>query len=362
MSSSWGNKLRLSIFGESHGPGIGAVLDGLPAGEHIDMDELLAFMARRAPGKDLTSTPRVEQDLPHFLSGILEDVTCGTPVCILIENTDTRSGDYQRTSALARPGHADFTGYFRYQGHNDIRGGGHFSGRLTAPLVAAGGIAKQILSRYGIEVGAHLHAVGEVLDDPFDPVNLQKEELLLPGSRPFPVLSEEQGKQMRNEIERARLCCDSLGGVVECAVLGLPPGLGDPMFGGIENRLSSILFGIPAMKGIEFGEGFHSARLRGSQNNDPFYVDGEWMRTHSNRHGGILGGISSGMPILFRCAMKPTPSIGQEQQTVDYIQKKDATLLIKGRHDPCLAVRAVPCVEAAGALAILDLLLESGVL
>lgn len=357
MSSEWGKKLHISIFGESHGEAIGMVLDGLPPGETIDFDELRRFTARRAPGKDKASTPRKESDAPQFLSGLLDDTTTGAPLAAVIQNENTRSADYRQMQSLARPGHADYTGYLRYRGYNDIRGGGHFSGRLTAPLVLAGGIAKQILARRGVTVGAHLLACGNERDRPFDPVAVTPEELLLPGERPFPVLCEESGERMRETIERARLSLDSVGGIVECGALGLPAGVGDPMFGGVENLLSSLLFGIPAMKGLEFGEGFGAAQLTGSQNNDPFYMDGEAVRTRTNHHGGILGGITSGMPLILRAAFKPTPSIAREQQTVDYREKKDALLSVHGRHDPCLAVRAVPCVEAAVALGLLELLL-----
>lgn len=360
MSSSWGTHIKLSIFGESHGGGIGAVLDGLPAGEAIDLDALHAFAKRRAPGNSLASTARKEEDLPEILSGLVNGITCGTPLAAVIRNTDTRSQDYRRTQTLARPGHADYTGYLRYGGHNDIRGGGHFSGRLTAPLVFAGGICKQILEHRGIFIGAHLLAIHGVQDSPFDPVHLSKEELLCAGKRDFPVLDEQAGHRMQVEIEKARLACDSAGGTIECAVLGLPAGVGSPMFDGVENILSSILFGIPAVKGLEFGEGFGVSSLFGSENNDAFYMDGEEVKTRTNRHGGILGGITSGMPLILRVAMKPTPSIAKEQQTIDYVHRQDASLSIVGRHDPCLAVRAVPCVEAAIAVGLLELLCMHG--
>lgn len=356
MSSSWGTYIKLSIFGESHGGGIGAVLDGIDAGESIDMDALLAFMKRRAPGNHKASTARKESDLPEILSGILDGVTCGTPIAAVIRNTDTRSQDYQRTQTLARPGHADYTGYLRYGGHNDIRGGGHFSGRLTASLVFAGGICKQILEHRGIYIGAHLLNIHGIQDTPFDPVHVSKEQLLSIGKKEFPVLDESSGHRMQVEIEKARLDCDSVGGTIECAVVGLPAGVGSPMFDGVENILSSILFGIPAVKGLDFGEGFGVSSLFGSENNDPFYMDGDNVRTKSNHHGGILGGITSGMPLTLRVAMKPTPSIAKEQQTIDYVTHQDATLAIVGRHDPCLAVRAVPCVEAAVAIGLMELL------
>ncbi|MCI8624403.1 MAG: chorismate synthase [Provencibacterium sp.] len=358
MSSEWGRRLHISIFGESHGEGIGMVLDGVPPGEPIDFDALRRFALRRAPGRDKAATPRKESDQPQFLSGFLEGVTTGAPICAVIRNENTRSGDYRKMETLARPGHADYTGYLRYKGYNDIRGGGHFSARLTAPLVLAGGLAKQMLERRGVTVGAHLYSCGLEHDRPFDPVQVTPEELRAAGERPFPTLTEESERRMRETIENARLSLDSVGGVVECCALGLPAGIGDPIFGGVENILSSILFGIPAMKGLEFGEGFGAARLFGSCNNDPFYMDGEEIRTRTNRHGGILGGITSGMPLIFRAAFKPTPSIAREQQTVDYRARTDALLTIQGRHDPCLAVRAVPCVEAAAALGLLELLLS----
>lgn len=360
MSSSWGNHIKLSIFGESHGGGIGAVLDGLPAGESIDMQALLAFMQRRAPGNSRTSTQRKETDLPELLSGIVDGVTCGTPLAALIRNMDTRSADYQRTKTLARPGHADYTGYLRYQGHNDIRGGGHFSGRLTAPLVFAGGICKQILERRGITVGAHLLCVHGVRDSEFDPVHITANQLQSLGERAFPTLDEQAGRRMQVEIEKARLDCDSVGGILECAAVGLPAGVGSPMFDGVENLLSSILFGIPAVKGVEFGEGFGAASLFGSENNDAFTMDNGVVKTKTNRHGGILGGITSGMPLTLRVAMKPTPSIAKAQHTVDYVKQEDAVLEIVGRHDPCLAVRAVPCVEAAVAIGLTELLAMHG--
>lgn len=357
MSSSWGKNLHLSLFGESHGAAVGVVLDSLPAGERIDMDELAAFMARRAPGSGAFSTKRKEADSPRFLSGVQNALTCGTPLCISIENTDTRSGDYRQQETLARPSHADFTGFVRYGGHNDIRGGGHFSGRLTAPLVAAGGIALQILARRGVSIGAHLYSVGGVQDRPFDSVALTTEQLSAPQKKPFPVQDDKKGAEMLAQIEAVRKEGDSIGGIVECAALGLPVGIGSPMFYGVENVISSLLFGIPAVKGVEFGEGFAACALRGSQNNDAFILQNGEIKTQTNRHGGILGGITSGMPLILRAAFKPTPSIAQEQRTVDFLHKTEATLTIKGRHDPCLAVRAVPCVEAAVALALLDMML-----
>lgn len=359
MSSLWSHNISISIFGESHGPAIGVVMDGLPAGEAIDMAEVAAFMARRAPKNDPTSTQRREQDLPQVLSGMLHDTTTGAPVCAMIANTDTRSADYGNIAALARPAHSDYTGHVRYKGFNDVRGGGHFSGRLTAPLVFAGAVCGQILARRGIVAGTHIHAIAGIADKPFDPVAVTADELTLLRTKSFPVLDDAQGEKMRATIESARMDCNSVGGVVECAAVGIPAGIGSPMFDGLESILSSLLFGIPAVKGIEFGAGFAAASMLGSENNDEFYMDdGGKVATRTNHHGGILGGISSGMPLVLRVAFKPTPSISREQNTIDYANMQNAVLTIKGRHDPCVVPRAVPCVEAAVNIALLGALLD----
>ena len=356
--SSWGNAVKLSVFGESHGKAIGVVIDGLPAGEALDMEQICLQMSRRAPGKDKAATPRLEKDIPEILSGVLEDRTTGAPLCAVIQNTNTRSGDYGNLLTRPRPGHADYTGFVRYGGFNDIRGGGHFSGRLTAPIVFAGAVCRQILERRGIRIAAHLASVGNIEDSRFDPVHIPEELMDRLSTAVFGLIDQSREAPMRALIEQCRMEQDSIGGTVECAVTGMPAGVGSPMFGGIENVLSSILFGIPAVKGVEFGSGFGGAALRGSENNDAFYYDGDTVRTKTNRHGGILGGISSGMPIVFRVAMKPTPSISQPQQTVDLSEGTDSLLEIRGRHDPCLAVRAVPVIEAAAAVAMLNLLGE----
>lgn len=363
MSSNWGNQLKLSIFGESHGDGIGVVLDGLPAGVPIDQDEILAQMSRRAPGRDLTSTPRKEDDFPEILSGMLNRTITGAPLAAVIRNRNVRSGDYGNLSALPRPGHADYTGYVRYQGANDIRGGGHFSGRLTAPLVFAGAICRQILGQQGIEIAAHIAKIGAIEDDAFPTLDIPSELMNRLSRSSFAVIRPRAGDDMRAEIERARLDCDSVGGVVECALTGVPAGVGSPMFGGVENVFSSILFGIPAVKAVEFGDGFSCCSRRGSENNDSFYYDeNKRVKTRTNHSGGILGGITNGMPILFRVGIKPTASIGREQDTIDLTKKENAKLVVKGRHDPCIVPRAVPVVEAAAAVAMLDLLLERGLL
>lgn len=357
MSSEFGKILRISIFGQSHGRAVGVVADGLPAGEEIDAAELQRFLDRRRPGGSPLSTARKETDIPEFLSGLEGGKTCGAPLCAVIRNADQHSGDYGELADKPRPGHADFTAWAKWGGHADMRGGGHFSGRLTAPLCVAGGIAKQILARRGIFVGAHLAAVAGICDRPF-PLHPSRELFDEIAARPFPVLDEEAGERMCAAILEAKGDLDSVGGVIECAAAGLPPGLGEPMFGGIENRLAAALFGIPAVKGLEFGEGFRAAALRGSENNDPFVVENGRVRAESNRAGGVLGGITTGMPLVLRAAVKPTPSIGRAQRTVCLSAMEPAELTIHGRHDPCVAHRAVPVVEAVTAAVLLDLLLE----
>ena len=358
MSSTYNGNIRLSIFGQSHSSGIGCVIDGLPSGERIDMEKLQAFLARRAPGGNAWSTSRKEADKPEFLSGLVDDTTCGAPISAIIRNTNTRSQDYANLADIPRPGHADYTAHIRYNGHQDVAGGGHFSGRLTAPMCIAGGICKQILERMGIFIGAHISSIAGVQDIPFDPVSIDAQTLASAAEKPFPVLSDAAGTAMQAAIQAAREDNDSVGGVIECAAAGIPAGIGDPMFEGIENRIARIVFAIPAVKGIEFGLGFAAAKLRGSENNDPYYMDGENVRTRTNHAGGILGGITIGMPVIFRAAIKPTPSIAREQESISLSKKENAMLAVRGRHDPCIVPRAVPVMEAAMAIAILDAILE----
>lgn len=359
MSSVWNHNITISIFGESHGPAIGVVIDNLPSGEHIDVGELMQFLARRAPKNDKTSTQRRESDFPQIMSGIFGDKTTGTPLCAFIQNTDTHSQDYSNLSKLARPGHADYTGALRYRGFNDVRGGGHFSGRLTAPLVFAGAICGQILERRGIYTGAHILAIHDTKDTAFDQLGISREDIIALRKKKFPVIDADAGEAMIADIEAARDALDSLGGVVECMVTNVPAGIGSPIFDGLENNIAQLVFGIPAVKGIEFGAGFTAAKMTGSQNNDDFYLDERGhVLTKTNNHGGILGGISSGMPITCRIAFKPTPSIAQPQETIDYSAMKNETINIKGRHDPCVVPRAVPCIEAAVNIAILSNMLD----
>lgn len=349
MSSTYGENLHLTIFGQSHSPAIGMTLEGIPAGEQLDFDQLQRFLERRAPGRSAYSTARKEADAPEFLSGLRGSTTCGAPLTAIIRNGDTRSKDYAPFSAVPRPGHADYTANVKYFGYQDYAGGGHFSGRLTAPLCIAGGICLQLLQRRGIEVISRIRSIGEV-EDPA-PLTASTAE------KAFPTVEEATGEAMQAAIAQAKARGDSLGGVIECAVLGLPAGLGDPMFGGMENRIAGIVFGIPAVKGIEFGAGFAAARLPGSQNNDSYTVKDGCIETRSNHCGGILGGITNGMPLVFRAAVKPTPSIAMEQASVNLETLEETTLQVGGRHDPCIVPRAVPVMEAAAAIAVYDALL-----
>ncbi len=349
MSSAFGENLKLSVFGQSHGAGIGMVLDGIPAGLPVDLDALQAFLNRRSPGTSSWSTPRREEDRPEILSGLVDDYTCGAPIAAVMRNTNTRSGDYENLKNCPRPGHADYTAQIKYGGFQDSAGGGHFSGRLTAPLCIAGGLCKQWLAQMGIQIAAHIAAIGNISDTPFDPMHPQIDAV----SPDFPVLDGEKGLQMQQEIEAARLAQDSVGGCVECAVTGLPAGLGEPMFGGVESRMAQILFGIPAVKGLTFGD----TQPWGSANNDPFVLDNGAVKTRTNHCGGILGGITNGMPLVFRVSFKPTPSISRQQQTVNLQTGAETAICIQGRHDPCIVPRAVPVVEAAAAIALYDLIL-----
>lgn len=350
MSSEFGRTLRVGVFGQSHGAAIGVSIDGLPAGERIDLAELQAFLDRRKPGKSPLSTARKEADAPELLSGLRGGVTCGSPLCAVIYNSDQHSSDYTELADKPRPSHADYTAWVKWGGQADMRGGGHFSGRLTAPLCIAGGLCLQILARQGVRVRARIVSIGTVTDDAaFDaPVD----------EKPFPAVSDEAAAAMQAQIAQAKAEQDSVGGVIECVIEGLPAGIGDPMFGGLENRIARTVFAIPAVKGVEFGAGFAAARLRGSENNDPFCVENGKIVTKTNHCGGILGGISNGMPVVFRAAFKPTPSISREQDSVSLSRMEETKLVIHGRHDPCIVPRAVPCVEAAAAIAVLDAVME----
>ena len=355
MSNLLGDSCRLMVFGQSHSPMIGGVIEGLPAGVAPDMDFIRGFMARRAPGGAL-STARREADVPEIVSGLNEwGRTCGAPLTFLIKNADHHSQDYSNLRDVPRPGHADYTAAVKFHGENDIRGGGQFSGRLTAPLCFAGALAMQLLKGMGVRVKARAHSVAGICDAPMD---LARPDLDAIADGALPCVDADAAARMAGAIEQARAEGDSVGGVIECFVTGLPAGLGDPMFDGVENRLARALFGIPAVRGVEFGLGFEAAALRGSRHNDAFRMEGDRVVTDTNRHGGVLGGITSGMPVVVRAAFKPTPSVALEQRSVSLNRLQDAPLLIHGRHDPCVVPRAVPVVEAVAAMTVLDMMLS----
>ncbi len=359
MKSSIGSRVRLTVFGESHGPAIGCVLEGLPAGHKIDMDLVLAQMARRAPGKDKTATPRKEADLPEFLSGVLDGVTTGAPLAIIIRNNDTKSHNYDNLKFSPRPNHSDYAAWVKYGGFNDVRGGGHFSARLTAPIVAAGAICRSILKEKGITVGGHILSIGGITDPEFDPVNIEADTLSELSGKLFALNLPEKENEMREKVEAARMSRDSVGGAVELAAVGLPAGIGNPMFYGVENLLAQILYAVPAVKSVSFGAGDRFAEMLGSEANDQMYVDESGkVKCLTNNCGGITGGITNGMPLIVKVALKPTPSISRPQQTVNLATKKNSTLEIEGRHDPCIVPRALPALEAALSVGLLDLLLE----
>lgn len=354
MSSTYGENLKLSIFGQSHGPAIGMTLDGIPAGLPVNFDVLQSFLNRRAPGQNDWSTPRKEEDRPEFLAGIVDGFTCGAPIAAVIHNKNTRSGDYANLKDCPRPGHADYTAQIKYGGFQDPAGGGHFSGRLTAPLCIAGGLCKQWLEEMGIRIGARIASIaGEHDDFALDPLNPQLDLIC----SDFPVFSPGAGERMRQKIAEARAEGDSVGGIIECYIVGLPAGLGEPMFGGVESRIAQIVYGVPAVKSVDFGAGYSVGYMRGSQCNDAYTIIDGQIRTLTNHSGGILGGITNGMPVIFQCAIKPTPSISRPQQSVSLSRGEIQELVVKGRHDPCIVPRAIPVIEAAAAIAVYDMIL-----
>ncbi|WP_085829174.1 chorismate synthase [Clostridium massiliodielmoense] len=356
MSGVWGNKIKYSIFGESHGKAIGITIDGLRSGIEIDLDEVNKEMRRRAPGRNKLSTARAEKDEFQILSGIFNGMTTGTPICAIIRNSDKHSKDYEKTKNLMRPGHADYTGFVKYDGFNDYRGGGHFSGRLTAPIVLAGAIAKQVLAKNNILVGSHIKSIGNIEEEYFNPIHIKEDTLKDLKNKEFVTIDDSKGKLMQEEILKAKEDMNSVGGIIECAILNLPSGIGSPFFGSVESVLSSLLFSVPAVKGVEFGAGFNISQMRGNEANDEFYIDGKNIKTYTNNNGGILGGITSGMPVIFRTAFKPTPSIAKEQRTINIETRENTTIEIEGRHDPCIVQRAIPVIEAVAAMGILELI------
>jgi chorismate synthase len=358
MSSNVGKNFIISIFGESHGNAIGINIDGIPPGFKIDFEEVRRELKRRAPGNNALSTPRKEADEFEVLSGYFDDHTTGAPLCAITRNSNTRSKDYSKTKDLLRPSHADYTGHVRYDGFNDYRGGGHFSGRITAPLVFAGAIAKQILREDNIIIGSHISSIGEIDDLPFDDEFLSETSLKELSLSEFPTLNSSVREKMIKEILHAKDDDDSIGGSVQCGVINLPVGIGSPFFDSVESKLSHLLFSIPAVKGVLFGEKTNSYRQRGSRVNDSMYMENGRIKCKTNYNGGVIGGITNGMPLVFTTLIKPTPSIKKEQDTVNLSSGKNEKLSIKGRHDPCIVQRALPVIEAVCAIAILDLILD----
>lgn len=356
MSGVWGKNISYSIFGESHGPALGVVIDGLQSGIKLDLEEIRFEMGRRSPGNNAWSTPRKEEDSFEIMSGFFNGMTTGAPLCAMIRNTNVRSKDYDKVKDVMRPGHADYTANIKYNGFNDYRGGGHFSGRITAAIVFAGAVSKQIINNYGIVIGSHIYRIGSVDDEPFDKVGVNEDILKELKLNPFPVIDEKKGAGMKEQILKAKSELDSIGGIVEAAIINMTPGAGEPFFDSFESTLSHILFSIPGVKGVEFGEGFNIASMRGSEANDEFKYDNGVVKTLTNNNGGILGGITNGTPIVFRAAFKPTPSIAKLQNTINIRTEENTKIEIEGRHDPCIVPRALPVVEAAAAMAVIDLL------
>jgi chorismate synthase len=359
MSATLGRTVKMTIFGESHGPAIGLVVDGLPPGLKVDTDFLQSELERRAPGRNKLGTARKETDAFVLQSGVFEGHTTGTPLCALIPNGDQHSGDYQLLQAKMRPGHADYAGRVKYHGFNDYRGGGHFSGRLTAPLVLLGALCKLALQERQVTVGSHIVNIGAATDRRFNPLGEPPAVLASLRQQTLPTLDEAVGAAMEQEILTARAQGDSVGGSIECLIQGLPAGVGAPFFDSCESCLAHALFAVPAVKGLEFGAGFGFCRLHGSEANDAMHYEQGQVRTLTNHNGGLTGGLTNGMPIVFRVGIKPTPSISKPQQTVDILAKTDTTLSVPGRHDPCIVQRAVPVIEGVAAWVALDLLLAN---
>jgi len=357
MSATFGNKFKITIFGQSHSDAIGVVIDGIPAGITFDFDKI-DYELKRRQGGDKFSTPRKEADTPKILSGYFDNKTAGSPLCAIFENSNVRSKDYSELKVKMRPSHADYPAFVKHKGNNDYRGGGNFSGRLTLPLTFAGAIAKQLLEREDIYIGSHIKKINKINDISFDKANIDKDELLRLKEDAFPLLDRSKLSDIENIILNAKNDHDSVGGVIECAIIGFPAGIGSPFFDSIESRLSHMLFSVPAVKGVEFGEGFNFANLYGSEAKDEYYYDKEGnVKTYKNNNGGILGGISNGQPICFDVAIKPTASISRPQRTIDIEKKENTTLEIIGRHDPVIVKRAVPVIEAVSAICLYDFLI-----
>jgi chorismate synthase len=355
MGAMWGNNFKISIFGESHGKAIGINIDGINSGFEINIDNILFEMERRAPGKNKLSTARKEKDMPEILSGYFEGRATGTPLCAIIRNEDTRSKDYSKLKNYMRPGHGDYSGNIKYLGFNDYRGGGHFSGRLTAPLVFAGAIAKQILEEKGIIIASHISSIKDIKDEDFNSLDIDENYLKSLKNQELPLNNKDIEDKIRHKILQAKYEGDSVGGTIECMVTGIKAGIGNPFFDSVESTLAHLMFSVPAVKGIEFGKGFDMTTSYGSECKDEYYYYEDKIKTKSNNNGGILGGITNGMPITFKVAIKPTASIIKEQNTIEIINKENVTFRVEGRHDPCIVPRAIPVIEAVTAIGILDL-------
>lgn len=352
MKNTLGQNVTITLFGESHGAALGAVIDGLAPGIAVDEEFISAQLSLRRPVGSI-STPRVENDKFEILSGVFEGKTTGTPICIVIPNENTKSKDYNEMRSKARPGHADFTAYEKYHGFEDYRGGGHFSGRITAGIVAAGAIAISALKNKGIYIGTHISKCGGIDDTKFSDLKTEIDAL---NKKQFAVLDDNKAEQMIDAITKAKNSGDSVGGLLETAVLGVPAGVGEPWFDSMESLLSHALFSIPAVKGVEFGEGFKLSDMLGSEANDSLYSDGDTVKTKTNNNGGINGGITNGMPIILRTAVKPTPTISKEQETIDFINRKNTVIAAGGRHDPCIVHRARVVVDSIVAIVLCDVL------
>lgn len=355
MGAQWGSKIKYTIYGESHGNAIGVVIDGLRPGISLDMEAIEFEMQRRAPGGSSLTTPRNEKDQFEILSGFFNGKTTGTPLSVMIRNTNQHSKDYDKSKVLMRPGHGDYPGFVKYDGFNDYRGGGHFSGRITAPLVFAGAVAKQLLKEQDVIIGSHIYSLFNINDKRFNLNSIDGNLLSELTKTKLPLLDKSLEEPIISAVEKIKAEKDSVGGVVEVAVVNVPAGLGDPFFESIESQLSHLIFSIPGIKGIEFGEGFDIARMKGSEANDGYYYNGEGVvETYTNNNGGINGGITNGRPIVFRCAVKPTPSIGKEQKTININTLENDTISVIGRHDPCILFRAIPVIEAVTAMTLLE--------
>lgn len=359
MGGTWGNNFKLSIFGESHGYGIGIIIDGIPPGVELDLDYIRNELERRAPGLNELVTSRKETDDFLIMSGLFKGLTTGTPLCVLIQNKNEISTDYDMIKNFVRPSHGDYSGYVKYKGFNDYRGGGHFSGRLTAPLVFAGAVCKQIIDKKGIFIGSHIKSIYKYEDNEFDKTNIDEKLLKELNASDFPLINNLMKEKLKKAILKAKEDKDSVGGIIETAVINLMTGLGDPFFDSFESSLSHLIFSIPGVKGIEFGKGFGISELMGSEANDEYFIKNEKIFTKTNNNGGITGGITNGMPLIFKVALKPTPSIGIAQNTVDTLKMENVKFELKGRHDPCIVLRAIPVVEAVTAITIYDQILNT---